>query len=47
VADVMKKDGRPALAAAQLRRQVVQALWHARGNGASAEGAEGGVGHVG
>lgn len=44
VADVVKEDGRSALAAFQFRDQVVQALRHVRRDGAQAERAGGGFG---
>lgn len=40
VADVMQKDGRPALSAAQPWRQVMQALRHVRRNRAPAQGTD-------
>jgi len=47
VADMVQEHRRPALATAQFRRQVMQALRDAGRNGPSAEGAEGVIGHGG
>ena len=47
VADLVHEDGRPALAAAQARDEVVQALPCVRRDGPLAEGADGVVAHDG
>jgi hypothetical protein len=47
VADLVHENGRPALAAAQARDQVVQALLGVRRDGPVAEGADGVVAHDG
>jgi hypothetical protein len=47
VADLVHEDGRPALAAAQARDQVMQALLGVWRDGPVAEGADGVVAHDG